>query len=163
MGLRSAFQSAVPHNPKIIRSDPTVRALSLVSVSLGLMALCYTLFYLGPPFLVRYSPPPDKEPTRNGKGGPANTLVMWIEHLGPVWPVLFGIAAFSVLISTLLFRGLIVGHGIAAGVWVIYGSAIIYGAVMADPPSPILAGVAALFGAVFHVGMARAWAGEGVR
>ena len=57
----------------------------------------------------------------------------------------------------------IVAHGIAAGVWVIYGLSIIFSALLSEPPSPVLTGSAAILGAVTHIGMARAWAGEGVK
>jgi hypothetical protein len=132
---------------------PTIRAMRLISYNLGFMALAYCVLYLGPSSWVRA-----RSDLRNQV-----SIVQHIDGLGPIWPGLFLLTAVLVLVCTFLGRLVIVAHGVAAGVWVMYGLAILLGAFLSVPPSPVLSGSAALFGAVTHVGMARAWAGEGVR
>lgn len=139
-----------------IEEEPTVKALRFVSLNLGLTALAYSLLYVGPEVWVRTQ--------RSQKAATEQTsIVQNIESIGPVWPFLFFLAGCLVVGSTVLGRGVIVSHGVAAGVWVTYGSAILLGALLSQPPSPIVSGFAAIFGAITHIGMARAWAGEGVR
>lgn len=138
------------------QGEPTVGALKLISYNLGTMAVLYAIFYIGPTEWVRLPRTPQQLESQV-------SVVQHVENLGPVWPFLFMLAGCLVLGCTLLGRGVIIGHGIAAGVWVTYGLAIMLGAILSEPPTPVLSGVAAIFGAITHIGMARAWAGEGVK
>lgn len=138
------------------KSEPTVAALRLISLNLGLMAVTYAAFYLGPERWVRI-------PRNKLDMEKQVSIVQHVEQIGPIWPFLFMMAGSLVIGCTLLGRGVIISHGIAAGVWVTFGLAVVLGAVLSVPPSPVLSGMAAIFGAVTHVGMARAWAGEGVK
>lgn len=139
-----------------IKDEPTVKALRLISLNLGLTAVAYALFYLGPESLVR---------TQKSERAMAEqvSIVQNIENFGPFWPAVFILAGIGIIWTTLRGRGVIVSHGIAVFAWVVYGVAIIFGGILSQPPSPILTGIAALFGAVTHAGMALAWAGEGVK
>lgn len=136
--------------------EPTVKALRLISVNLGLMALAYAIFYFGPSSFVR-------APRPEGYMEKQISIVQNIEQFGPVWPFVFAFTGVLIVGSTILGRGVIASHGLAAGLWFTYGAAILFSSLASQPPSPILSGAAALFGAVTHIGMARAWAGEGVR
>lgn len=136
--------------------QPTVRALRLISYNLGAMALLYGVFYAGPSVLVRYVRTPEEMEQQV-------SVVQYLESFGPVWTILFTLAGLVVVAATFTGRNLVLAHGIAAGVWVSYGTAIVIGALSSVPPTPVLSGLAAVFGAVTHVGMARAWAGEGIR
>lgn len=143
-------------NVREVVSNPTVKALRLISLNLGLTALVYSILYLGPEELVRTK--------RTAEQADAQTsIVQNIEAIGPVWPFVFALAAGLLLWTTWRGRGLITAHGIAAGVWVLYGLSIVFSALLSEPPSPVLTGTAAILGAVTHIGMARAWAGEGVK
>ena len=137
----------------IQQDNHTIRAMRLISYNLGLMALMYSVLYFGPESWVRFRTDLTKQVS----------IVQHIDGLGPIWPFLFLLTACLVLACTFFGREVIVAHGVAAGVWVMYGLAILLGAFLSNPPAPVLSGFAALFGAVTHVGMARAWAGEGVR
>ena len=151
MNLRRASQQA-----RDGATEPTIKALRVVSVNLSLMAISYAIFYFGPSEWVRI--PRDPEDLENQV-----SIVQKVEGFGPVWPFLFMLGGVLVLCSTLLGRGVIVAHGVAAGVWVTYGLAILLGALLSLPPTPILSGGGAIFAAITHIGMARAWAGEGIK
>ncbi|QRE00932.1 hypothetical protein [Nocardia phage NC1] len=151
MGLRSP-RSALAHR----QGDPTIGALKLISFNLGLSAVAYAAFYLGPDSYTRLMRTPEQALAQV-------SIVQYVEGLGPVWPFLFALAGGLVLGTTYVGRGVIIGHGIAAGVWVFFGLAIMLGSLLSVPPTPVLSGAAAIFGAITHVGMARAWAGEGVK
>ena len=138
------------------QGEPTVGALKLISYNLGTMAVLYAIFYIGPTEWVRMPRTPEQLESQV-------SVVQHVENLGPIWPFLFALAGGLVMGTTYVGRGVIIGHGIAAGVWVFFGLAIMLGSLLSVPPTPVLSGAAAIFGAITHVGMARAWAGEGVK
>lgn len=139
-----------------IEEEPTVKALTFISLNLAVMAMAYAVFYLGPSSWVRV---PRNQKTMSEQ----ISLVQNIDRFGPVWPFLFALIGVLIVLTTLRRRWVIYSHGIAAGVWVFYGTAILFGAILSEPPSTILPGAAAIFGSITHGGMARAWAGEGVK
>lgn len=136
--------------------QPTIKALRLISYNVGLLAVVYAISYSGPSWFVRTEKSPEVLAQQV-------SLVQYLETFGPIWSILFALAGLGVILSTAVGQNLILSHGIAAGVWVSYGVAIVLGAFLSEPPSPVLSGLAALFGAVTHIGMARAWSGEGLR
>lgn len=139
-----------------ISHDPTVKALRLLSIVLGMMAVAYGAVYFGPENLVRSPQNPEFFERQI-------SIVRHVEAIGPIWPFAFMFAGVLILATVVLGRGLILAHGIALGVWVAYGLAILLGGILSEPPSPVLVGVAAIFIGLTHLGMTRAWAGEGVR
>lgn len=143
-------------NLREVAGEPVVKALRFISLNLGLTALVYSILYLGPAELVRTERTPEQAALQI-------SIVQNLDAVGPVWPFVFMLAGIGIFASVWLGRGLIVAHGIAAGVWIIYGLSIIFSALLSEPPSPVLTGSAAILGAVTHIGMARAWAGEGVK
>lgn len=139
-----------------ISDQPTIKALRLVSYTLGTLAIVYACAYAGPTWFVRLKRTPEQLAQQV-------SVVQYLETFGPIWTILFALAGISVLACAYLGRTLIIGHSVAAGVWVSYGIAVLGGAVLSEPPTPVLSGLAAIFGAITHIGMARAWAGEGIR
>lgn len=140
-----------------IEEEPTVKALRFISLNLGAMAVAYAIFYLGPSSWVRVP--------RNQKAMSEQiSLVQNIDRFGPVWTFLFALIGILIILTIVRGRWVIYSHGIAAGAWVFYGAAILFGAVLSEPPpTTILPGAAAIFSSITHAGMARAWAGEGVK
>lgn len=139
-----------------VSDQPTIKALRLISYTLGCMAIVYAVAYSGPSWFVRLERTPEQLAKQV-------SVVQYLETFGPIWTILFTVAGIAVLSGSYLGRNLILCHGIAAGVWVSYGIAVLAGAILSEPPTPVLSGLAAVFGAVTHIGMARAWAGEGIR
>lgn len=139
-----------------VSDQPTIKALRLISYTLGSMAVVYAGAYAGPAWFVRSERTPEDLAQQV-------SIVQYLETFGPVWTILFTIAGLSVLVCAYLGRNLIIAHSLAAGVWVSYGIAVLGGAILSEPPTPVLSGLAAVFGAITHIGMARAWAGEGIR
>ncbi|EHK86375.1 hypothetical protein [Rhodococcus pyridinivorans] len=129
-----------------------MRGLKIVSGAMGCSALTLSVLYLGPPSLVR----------RDGIG-PQSTLVQVIDDIAPIFPLLFLIAGGLVLTSTLRTRGVVIAHGVAAGVWMFYGLLLLLGSIFLEPPAPVLTGTISIWAAVMHWGMSRAWADRGVR
>lgn len=139
-----------------ISDQPTARALRFLSYTMGFTSLVYAAAYAGPSWFVRG----DRSPETIAQ---QVSIVQYLETFGPIWSILYTLAGVTVLVATYLGKNLILSHGIAAGVWVCYGIAILAGAILSEPPTPVLSGLAAMFVSLLHVGMARAWAGEGIR
>lgn len=124
----------------------------IISRALGLCAWFFAAMYLGPAELANH--------TRSGE---QDSVVQALDSLGPVWPVLFVFAGAGVLFSARRRRWAVPAHGIAAGVWVFYGLATLLGAILSEPPVPVLTGGLAISAAVIHYGAARCWADWGIK
>ena len=129
-----------------------MRGLRTVSYAMAGAALTLAVLYLGPAVLVR----------RDGIG-PQVTLVQIIDDIAPVFPLSFAVAGVLVLVSTARRSGVVVAHAIAATAWMFYGLLLLLGSPFLEPPAPILTGTIAIWAAVMHWGMSRAWAEQGVR
>ncbi|MGB3771751.1 MAG: hypothetical protein WBA00_11470 [Rhodococcus sp. (in: high G+C Gram-positive bacteria)] len=125
------------------------RALSAVlALASFLLGLLYAVSYLGMPSLVRRPLPPGQE-----------SLVVTIESFGPVWPGLFLLAGTAVALSATFpgRRSLVVAHMGAAFAWTFYGGSILVGAMLTQPPVPIVLGSMALLFPALHVVCALIW------
>lgn len=56
------------------------------------------------------------------------TVIVYINSLGPVWVVLFGVTALGLAVSLCKRRWMNWGHLTSAAIWVLYMSALSYGA-----------------------------------
>lgn len=75
------------------------------------------------------------------------SAVVYIESLGPIWSMLFAVSAAALIVAAVRGHGFIWSHVASAGLWVLYGSSIIYSAVLTEPPVPVVAGtIATSFG-----------------
>lgn len=126
--------------------------IRIVSLTLGFLALVLCLVYSGPAEWADLARPAAQDP-----------LVTAITSLDWLWPSAFFVAGTALIGTVLARHGMIVAHGLAAGVWLAYGTAQTLWAVFVEPPAPILGGIIATAAAVVHFGMARAWADQGVR
>lgn len=140
---------------RLSKSDPTAKGLGWVTLTLGSAALYYAICYSGPESWVRSS--------TSQQLAQQSSVVRFVESLGPIWPFLFGASGICLVLSALVLRRVILACSFAVSVWVFYGAAILIGAVLTEPPAPIVSGGAAIFVSLAHVGLSRAWAGEGVR
>ena len=129
-----------------------MRGLRTVSYAMAGAALTLAVLYLGPAVLVHHD-----------GIGPQVTLVQIIDDIAPVFPILFAVAGVLVLVSTARRSGVVVAHAVAAGAWMFYGLLLLLGSLFLDPPAPILTGTIAIWAAVIHWGMSRAWAEQRVR
>lgn len=134
-----------------MREEAVVGAARFLSFILALGAVVVGVFYSGPEGLVR-------RPVRPGQ----ETLVVIVEHLFPVWPLLFCIAGVGVFFALVLMRGLIVAHGVVVAVWAFYALCLIVGPILSVPPSPILVGVIAIVVMLTNAAAMRLWAALGV-
>ena len=81
------------------------------------------------------------------------SIVVAVENFAPVWPVLFTLMGVALIGATSARRGrwLIVAHVLAMFGWTFYGSSILIGAILSEPPTPIVMGTTALFVAAIHL------------
>ncbi len=80
-------------------------------------------------------------------------VVVEIQHLGPVWVLLFGASSLT-LASGLWFgkpgRGELIGHLFCAAVWVFFSSSLWLGAFAVTPHGTVLLPLVATFVILFH-------------
>ncbi|AON97480.1 hypothetical protein SEA_CHEWYVIII_58 [Rhodococcus phage ChewyVIII] len=133
--------------------DKTLKALRNLSIGLAVFALVTGCLYsFAPEYLVR-RPLPDGQ----------SSVVQFVESIGPVWPFLFWSIAILVALAAIYRRGVLLAHCIAVFAWAFYGGCIVAGAILSQPPTPIVTGVMALSGASLHWLVAKVWAAEGIR
>jgi hypothetical protein len=103
---------------------------------------------------------------------PSNTavrttrIVVEIQHLGPIWVLLFGLSSLS-LAAALWFgrpgRGEAYGHLFCAGVWVMYATGLWLGAFAEAPHGTVLFPVLATFLVGFHTVVAASYNEDAVQ
>ena len=92
-----------------------------------------------------------------------STIVRSLIQVLPIWPVLFGIAAVSMVVCTYRQRFVAYAHSYAAGIWGTFGSVFILQSALYEPPRSMLTGGLALVAALVHIGMVLAWGDQGVK
>ncbi|MFD6518100.1 hypothetical protein [Rhodococcus sp. NPDC060176] len=117
----------------------------IVSLIMGLMAIVVGATYWGPTEWVRRPLPPNQ-----------TSIVVMVESIGPVWPVIFTVTGAALVVASLLGRYVVAAHVLGIFGWMFYGAAIIVGAVLSEPPAPIVTGLIAIGVAGIHFGMTRA-------
>jgi FtsH-binding integral membrane protein len=91
------------------------------------------------------------------------SAVVYIEHIGPLWSVMFIITGVVLIMAAMRRRGFIPAHLGAVFVWAFYGAAILFSAFLTQPPVPVVAGAIASFTALVHLAVARGCAERGMR
>ena len=124
----------------------------LTAATIGIMQVTVGLLYIGPEELVR-------RPLLPGQV----SAVVYIEGIGPVWTVTFVITGLYLIYAAVRKKGFVPGHIAAAGIWGLYGGAILISALLTEPPVPVLAGTIASFVALWHVATARGCSERGLR
>lgn len=80
--------------------------------------------------------------------------VVYIEGVTPLWTVLFVVTAAALLAAALRGQGFIWSHIASGGVWALYGSSILYSALLTEPPVPVVAGTISSGVALLHIAIA---------
>ncbi|KXF56132.1 hypothetical protein AXA44_02540 [Rhodococcus sp. SC4] len=124
----------------------------LTAAVCGAMQISVGLLYLGPSQFVRRPLPPDQI-----------NLVQYIESAGPYWVIGFVLSGVVLLAASVRRRGFVIGHAVAVFIWAFYGSAVLIGAVMSEPPTPILTGSISVWLALMHAALAYGCAERGYR
>ena len=133
--------------------NKTLKALRDLSFGLSMFAFVNGCMYaFAPEHLIR-RPLPDGQ----------SSVVQFVESIGPVWPFLFFSIAVLVALASIYRRGVLLAHCLAVFAWAFYGGCIVAGAILSQPPTPIVTGVMALSGASFHWFVAKVWAAEGIK
>lgn len=122
----------------------------LVSIAMGLTAICLGVLYTEPEQWVRRALPPGQV-----------SVVATVESFGPVWPALFVAIGIALIVAVMARRCVVLAHLAGMGVWAFYAAAIIIGAVLSQPPTPIVVGVIAIGLAWAHLGLLQAHQDEG--
>jgi len=116
--------------------------LQVTSLITGVMAVILGCVYFAPEEFIRRSLPPGQ-----------TSIVVYVTQLGPIWPVLFITMGMSIILAVTSRRGIIASHVLAVFGWMFYGSALLIGAVLSEPPTPIVTGVVAIGVAGIHFGL----------
>lgn len=82
------------------------------------------------------------------------SAVVYLESIGPIWSLLFGATAIALLVASIRGRGFILAHLGSSGLWALYGSSIVYSALLTEPPVPVVAGTIASGVGLLHLSIA---------
>lgn len=124
----------------------------LTAATAGIMQVTVGLLYIGPEELVR-------RPLLPGQV----SAVVYIEGIGPVWTVSFVLAGLFLIWAAVRKEGFVPGYIAAAGVWGLYGGAVLISALLTEPPVPVLTGTIASFVALLKLTIARDCSERGLR
>lgn len=119
----------------------------------GIGQFGFAALYIAPEQLVR----------RPLQPGQVSTVV-WIEnYFPPAWSIGFALTGLLLIVAALTKKGFVRGHIASAGMWALYGGAILYSALLTEPPVPITLGTLASIVAINHIAIARGDAERGHR
>ena len=124
----------------------------LTAAAGGLMNCTVGILYVMPEPLVR-------RPLQPGQV----SAVVLIESVGPWWTIMFITSGIALLLAAGNRRGFIHSHNVSVFVWLFYGGAVLFSAVLTEPPAPVVTGVLAGFIALMHACIARGCAERGLR
>lgn len=124
--------------------------LQVTSIITGVMAVVLGVVYFAPEESHGHQLPP---------GQPS--LVVYIEQLGPVWPLLFIVMGISLILAITARRYVVLAHILAVFGWMFYGSALLIGAVFSEPPTLVITGAIAVGVAGIHFGLMQAHHDQG--
>lgn len=127
--------------PEVLRFT----GLQLTSLITGVMAVVLGMVYFGPDSLIR-------RPLPEGQ----ISVVVAVENFAPVWPILFTLVGVALIASATARKWVVVAHVLAIFGWTFYGSAILIGALLSEPPTPVVMGITSLFVAAVHFGLMQA-------
>ena len=120
--------------------------LQVTSIITGVMAVVLGCVYFAPEEFIRRTTPPRGQVS----------IVVYVYQLGPFWPVLFITMGVALILAVTSRRGIIASHVLAVFGWMFYGSALLIGAALSEPPTPIVTGVLAIGVAGIHFGLLQA-------
>jgi tryptophan-rich sensory protein len=124
--------------------------LQVTSIITGVMAVILGVVYFAPEESHGHPLPP---------GQPS--LVVYIEQLGPVWPLLFLTMGVALILAVTARRYIVPAHILAVFGWTLYGSALFIGEVFSEPPTSVVTGAIAVGVAGIHFGLMQAHHDQG--
>jgi tryptophan-rich sensory protein len=124
--------------------------LQVTSIITGVMAVVLGVVYFAPEESHGHPLPP---------GQPS--LVVYIEQLGPVWPMVFIVMGISLILVITARRYVVLAHILAVFGWMFYGSALLIGEVFSEPPTSVVTGAIAVGVAGIHFGLMQAHHDQG--
>lgn len=124
--------------------------LQVTSMITGVMAVVLGCVYFAPESFIRRPLPPGQ-----------TSLAVYIDQLGPVWPLLFIVMGISLILAITARRYVVPAHILAVFGWMFYGSALLIGAVFSEPPTPVITGAIAVGVAGIHFGLMQAHQDQG--
>jgi tryptophan-rich sensory protein len=124
--------------------------LQITSIITGVMAVILGVVYFAPEESHGHPLPP---------GQPS--LVVYIEQLGPVWPMVFIVMGISLILVITARRYVVLAHILAVFGWMFYGSALLIGEVFSEPPTSVVTGAIAVGVAGIHFGLMQAHHDQG--
>ena len=124
--------------------------LQVTSIITGVMAVILGVVYFAPEESHGHPLPP---------GQPS--LVVYIEQLGPVWPMVFLGMGISLILAITARRYVVLAHILAVFGWMFYGSALLIGEVFSEPPTSVVTGAIAVGVAGIHFGLMQAHHDQG--
>lgn len=124
--------------------------LQVTSIITGVMAVILGVVYFAPEESHGHLLPP---------GQPS--LVVYIEQLGPVWPMVFIGMGISLILAITARRYVVPAHILAVFGWMFYGSALLIGEVFSEPPTSVVTGAIAVGVAGIHFGLMQAHHDQG--
>lgn len=127
-----------------------ITGLQVTSIITGVMAVVLGVVYFAPEESHGHPLPP---------GQPS--LVVYIEQLGPVWPLLFIVMGISLILAITARRYVVPAHILAVFGWMFYGSALLIGEVFSEPPTSVVTGAIAVGVAGIHFGLMQAHHDQG--
>lgn len=127
--------------PEVVRFT----GLQLTSLITGVMAIVMGLVYFG-------MRPSSWPPLPSGQV----SVVVAVESFAPVWPILFTVMGMALIGAVTSRRCVLGAHVVAIFGWSFYGASILIGALLSEPPTPIVTGTLSLFVAAVHFGLIQA-------
>lgn len=124
--------------------------LQVTSLITGVMAVVLGVVYFAPESFIRRPLPPGQI-----------SLAVYIDQRWPVWPLLFIALGISIILAITARRYVVLAHILAVFGWMFYGSAILIGAVLSEPPTLVITGVIAVGVAGIHFGLMQAHHDQG--
>lgn len=124
--------------------------LQVTSIITGVMAVILGVVYFAPEESHGHPLPP---------GQPS--LVVYIEQLGPVWPMVFLGMGMAIILAVTARRYVVPAHILAVFGWMFYGSALLIGEVFSEPPTVPATGAIAVGVAGIHFGLMQAHHDQG--
>lgn len=124
--------------------------LQVTSIITGVMAVILGVVYFAPEVSHGHPLPP---------GQPS--LVVYIEQLGPVWPMVFLAMGIALIMAITARRYVVPAHILAVFGWMFYGSALLIGEVFSEPPTSVVTGAIAVGVAGIHFGLMQAHHDQG--
>lgn len=125
--------------------------LQVTSLITGVMAVILGVVYSDAVDVPHGHPLPPGQPS----------LVVYIEQLGPVWPMVFVSMGIALILAITARRYVVPAHILAVFGWMFYGSALLINEVFSKPPTSVVTGAIAVGVAGIHFGLMQAHHDQG--